>query len=113
MVKLIIEIKILIFTEKTLSPVRDAPSSTIAQFDKIQKEFIWSNGSPKLKHAIPCSDYEKDGFENENILSRVIRLQSLWVKRIYNNNNCHIWKAIIPLNSIKNYLSQDFLFHSC
>ena len=34
-----------------LALVKKVPSSTIAQLEKIQKQFIWKNGNPKLKHS--------------------------------------------------------------
>ena len=34
-----------------LALVKNVPSSTIAQLEKIQKQFIWKNGNPKLKHS--------------------------------------------------------------
>ena len=49
--------KILVFKTLVISKVvhlalvKAIPSSTIAQLEKIQKQFIWKNGNPKLKHT--------------------------------------------------------------
>ena len=47
--------------------VKDVPSSRIAQLDKIQKQFIWKKGNPKLKHTTLCNKYEKEGLKNVDI----------------------------------------------
>ena len=44
-----------------LGLVKDAPSSTIAQLEKVQKQFIWKNGNLKLKHTTLCNKYEQGG----------------------------------------------------
>ena len=55
--QLTIEGKVLIFKTLAISKivhlalVKDVPSSTIAQLEKIQKQFIWKNGNSKLKHT--------------------------------------------------------------
>ena len=41
--------------------MKDVPSSTIAQLEKIQKQFIWKNGNPKLKLTTLCNEYEQGG----------------------------------------------------
>ena len=69
MLKLTIEGKILIFKTLAISKVvhlpllKDVPSSTIAQLERIQKHFIWKNGNPKLKHTTLCNDYEQGGLK--------------------------------------------------
>ena len=67
MQQLTIEGKILVFktlaTSKVehLAFVKDLPSSTIAQLEKVQKQFIWKNRDPKLKHTTFCNKYEQGG----------------------------------------------------
>ena len=39
--------------------MKDVPSSTMAHLDKIQKQFIWKNENPKLKHTTLCNGYVK------------------------------------------------------
>ena len=40
----------------------DVQSSTTAQLDKAQKQFIWRNVYPRLKNASLCNDYGKTEF---------------------------------------------------
>lgn len=62
MQQLVIGGKILIFKILAISKivhlslVTEMQSSKSAQLDKIQKEFIWRDGNPKLKHATVCND---------------------------------------------------------
>ena len=57
--------KILVFKTLAISKVvhlalvKDVPSSTIAQLEKMQKQFIWKIGNPKLKHTALCNEYEQ------------------------------------------------------
>ena len=73
MQQLTVESKILIFKTLTISKVvhlasmKDVPSSTIAQVNKIRKQFISKNRNPKLKHTTLCNKYEKAGLKSVNI----------------------------------------------
>ena len=57
--------KILIFKTFAISKVvhialvKDVPISTISQLEKMQKQFIWKNRNPKLKHTTHCDNYEQ------------------------------------------------------
>ena len=110
--QLTIEGKILIFKTLTILKVahlvlvKDVPSSTIAQLEKIQKQFIWKNGNPKLKQTTLCDKYEKGGLKNVDIFSKITSLQCSWVKRLY-GDSFNAWK-VIPLFLIKNYLGKNF-----
>ena len=103
--QLTIENKILIFKILAISKVvhlalvRDVPSSTIAKLEKIQKQFIWKNGNPKLKHTTLCNKYKQGGLQNVNVFSKITSLQCSWVKRLY-NDSFHTQK-VIPLFLIK------------
>ena len=61
-----IEGKILIFKTLAISKVahlalvKDLPSTTIAQLEKIRKQFIWKNGNPKLKHTTSVTSMNKE-----------------------------------------------------
>ena len=79
--------------------VKGVPSSTIAQLEKIQKQFIWKNGNLKLKHTTLYNKYEKWGLKNVDNFSKITCLQSSWVKRLY-DDSFHAWK-VIPLFLIK------------
>ena len=113
---LTIEGRILIFKTLAISKVahlplvKDVPSSTIAQLEKVQKKFIWKNGNLNLKHTILCNEYEQGGLKNVDIFSKITSLQCSWVKRLY-DDSFHAWK-VIPLFLIKNHLGKNFVFHS-
>ena len=83
--QLTIEGKILIFKTLAISKivhfalVKDVPFSTIAQLEKIQKQFIWKNGNPKLKHTTLCNEYEQGGLKNVDIFFKITSLQFSWV----------------------------------
>ena len=74
--QLTVEVKILIFKTLAISKVvhlalvKDVPASTIAQLEKMQKQFIWKNGNPKLKHTTLCNKYEQRGLKNVYIFSK-------------------------------------------
>ena len=111
-----IEGKITVFKTLALSKiihlalVTDVPKSTILALNKIQKEFIWKNSNPKIKHSTLCSNYEKGGLKNVDITSKIISLQCSWIKRLF-DKSAHCWK-VIPLHLIKTYLGDTFRFHS-
>ena len=81
MLQLTIVGKILIFKTLSISKVvhlalvQDVPSSTISQLEKIQKQFIWKNGNPKLKHTTLCNEYEQGGLKNVDIFFKITSLQ--------------------------------------
>ena len=58
-----------------LALVKDAPSRTIAQLDKMHKQFIWKNGNPKLKYTTLCNQYEKEGLKSVNIFFQTNKSQ--------------------------------------
>ena len=111
-----IECKILIFKNLAISKivhlalVKDITSSTIAQLEKIQKQFIWKNENPKFKHTTLCNEYEEGGLKIVDIFSKITSIQYSWVKRLY-DDSFHAWK-VIPLIYIKNHLGKNFVFHS-
>ena len=92
-----------------LTLVKDVPSNTITQLEKIQKQFIWKNGNSKLKHTTLCNEYEQGGLKNVDIFFKITSLKCSWVKRLY--DSFHAWE-VIPLFLIKNHLGKNFLFHS-
>ena len=57
-----------------LALMKDVPSSIIVQLDKIQKQIIWKNRNPKLKHTTLCNKYEKGGLKNIDIFSKITSL---------------------------------------
>ena len=93
-----------------LSLVTNIPTQIINELNKRQKEFIWNEKSPKIKHSTLCNKYESGDLKNLNFLSKVISLQCSWIKRLYDNSS-HPWK-IIPSYLIDTYLGKNFKFHS-
>ena len=79
--------------------MKDVTSSTIAQLEKIQKQFIWENENPKFKRTTLCNEYEQGGLKIVYIFSRITSIQYSWVKRLY-DDSFHAWK-VIPLIYIK------------
>ena len=110
--QLTIEGKILIVKSLAISKivhlalVKDVASTTIAQLEKMQKQFIWRNENPKLKHTTLCNEYEQEGLKNVDIFFKITSLQCSWVKRLY-DDSFHVWK-VIPLFLIKNHLGKNF-----
>ena len=84
--QLTMEDKVLIFKTLAISKivhlalVKDLPSSTIAQLEKIQRQFIWKNRNPKLKHTTLYNDYEQGRLKNADIFFKITSLQCFWVK---------------------------------
>ena len=60
-------LKTLSFKTLTISKVlhlallKDVPSSTIAYLNKMQRQFIWENGNPKLQHITLVTSMKKEG----------------------------------------------------
>ena len=42
------------------------------ELNKIQKEFIWRNKNPKIKHITLCNKYDNGGLKNVDISSKII-----------------------------------------
>ena len=43
------------------------PTSFIKELNKIQKEFIWKNKNPKIKHITLFNSYDNGGLKNVDI----------------------------------------------
>ena len=54
--------------------MKDVPSSTIAQLEKIKKQFIWIDENPKLKNTTPCNEYQQEVLKNVDIFSKITSL---------------------------------------
>ena len=93
-----------------LALITNIPTSTMKELNKIQKEFIWKNKNPKIKHTTLCNNYDNGGLKNIDISSKIISLQCSWIKKLYDNTNPS-WK-VIPLHLIKTNLGINFKFHS-
>ena len=66
--------------------MKDAPSSAVVQLEKTQKQFIWKNENPKLKHNTLCKEFEQGGLKNMDIFAKITTPQCYWVKRLYNDS---------------------------
>ena len=73
-------------------------------------EFIWKRKNPKIKNSTLYNNYENGGLKNVDIFSKVVSLQSSWMKGLFDNNFRH-WK-VIPSYLIRKYLRKNFKFHS-
>ena len=93
-----------------LALITNIPASTMKESNKIQKQFIWKNKNPKIKHTNLCNKYDNGGLKNIHISLKVISLQCSWIKKLYNKTTPS-WK-VIPLHLIKANLGINFMFHS-
>ena len=66
--------------------VKNVPSNTIAQLEKIQKQFIWKKGNPKLKHTTFFNKYEQGVLKTMDIFSKIASLQFAWSNRLYDDS---------------------------
>ena len=88
---LILEGKMVIFKTLAISKtvfqslITSVPRHIVNELEKIQKSFLWKNPSPKIKHETLCNDNKGGGLKNIDILSKIISLQCLWIRRLYHN----------------------------
>ena len=67
---LILEGKIPVFKALAMSKivhlalVTNIPTSVMKELNKIQKEFIWKNKNPKIKHTTLCNNFDNSGLKN-------------------------------------------------
>ena len=71
----------------------------ISALQKVQKQFIWKDLPPKIKHETICNTCEKGGLKNIDNNSKTRSLQCLWIQKLY-DDSFHEWK-LIPLYLIK------------
>ena len=96
---LTLEERIVVFKSLAISKIifqaLIAPVQThvIKALETIETSFLWNNSNPKIKHKTLCKRYENGCLKNVDIQNKVNSLQSLWVKRLY--DDCfHEWKII-------------------
>ena len=58
-----------------LTLITNITSSTIKELNKIQKEFIWKNKNPQIKHTALCNNYDNGSLKNIDISSKIISLR--------------------------------------
>ena len=64
----------------------------------------------KIKHNTIRNVYNNGGFKSVDIISKIVRLQCSWIRRLF-DNNYHQWK-IITIALIGKHLNKNFKFHS-
>ena len=107
--------KILIFKSLALSKVLYActmkafPKQIIDQLNTIQKEFIWSNKKPKIKHSTLIANYCEGGYKDIDIKAKLTSLKVTWITRLL-DNNFHPWK-VIPNYLFSNIGGIIIIFH--
>ena len=113
---LILEGKIVFFKTLAISKtvfqslITSVPRHIVNELEKIQKSFLWKNSFPKIKHETLCNDNKGGGLKNIDILSKIISLQYLWIRRLY-HNLFHEWK-LIPSFLIKKSCGSSFKINS-
>ena len=93
-----------------LALVTTFPPDILNHLKKIQKDFLWYQKYPKIKHSTLRNTYENGGLKNVDIEYKIISLQCSWIKRLFDNTT-HSWK-IIPHYLINVVLGNNFVFHS-
>ena len=93
-----------------LAQIINVPKSLVKQIKQIQKNFLWADSNPKIKHETLCLDFRNGGLRNCDIEGKIISLQILWLKRLI-DENFHEWK-LIPKNLMKKSFGSKFTFHA-
>ena len=58
----------------------------ISALQKVQKQFIWKDRPPKIKHETICNTCEKGGLKNIDNNSKTRSLQCLWIQKLYDDS---------------------------
>ena len=95
-----------------LALISIVPKVIIEKLQKIQtnKQKLWQNSRPKIKHKTLYNTVDTGGLRNVNANLKVISLQCSWVKKLY-DENFHELK-VISLHLICITFDQNFKFHS-
>ena len=78
--------------------------------ENTKKVFLWENLTSNIKHDTLCNYYKHGGLKNVFICNKIISLECLWIKRLY-DDSFHEWK-ITPLHLISRTFSKSFIFYS-
>ena len=106
--RLSLEGKVIVFKSLTISKIvflsllTNFPNNIVEELIKIQKNFLWNFTAPKIKHSTTCMDYQNGGLKNVDVFFKIISLQRLWFRRLF-DNSFHQWK-VIPLFLINTIL---------
>ena len=77
---------------------------------KKDKQFLWQNSGSKMKHDTFCNDNKHVGLKNVNTWKKVINLQCLWIKRLYDDSFHE--RKVISLQLFSRTFGKSFLLHS-
>ena len=55
------------------------PNSLVQE---LQKMFIWHSSRPKISHKTICNNFENGGIKHVDISSKIISLQSSWLRKL-------------------------------
>ena len=84
------------------------PNNIEEELTKIQRNVLRNFTASKIKHSTNRMDYQNVGLKNVNIFFKIISLQCLWLRRLF-DNSFHQWK-VIPLFLINKTFDKHFKF---
>ena len=76
----------------------------------LQKDFIWGGRKPKIKHATLIADYKDGGLKDVDIDSKFESLKFMWIQKLKDGSNHHLWKALA--RKILEKCDSNYIFHS-
>ena len=68
----------------------------IDQLNTLNKNIIWNNKRPKIKHSTLITDYCEGGYKDVDIENKIAALKIKWVTKLL-DSNFHPWKIILNL----------------
>ena len=77
------------------------------QLYSLQKDFIWRERPPKIKHTLLIADYVDGGYKDIDIATKLEPLKIMWIKCML-DNNFHMWKAIPYTYDIQKLFHNNF-----
>ena len=87
--------KTLAFSKLVYKCTIKIPSKNVVdQLNSINKNFIWNNKKPKIKHSTLIADYEEGGYKDVDIKSKILSLKVSWISKLL-DTNFHQWKIIL------------------
>ena len=69
------------------------PKQFIEEANRVQKEFIWDNKRPKIKHCTLIGDYSVVGYKSVDIETKFYVSKFIWIKKLL-DDDFHPWKSI-------------------
>ena len=90
--------------------MKSLPQDVLDELQRMQKEFLWQGKRAKIKHSTMIESYEKGGLEDVDLVSKFQSLRIIWVRKILDNANFHLWMAIA--NTVLQDLGGVNIFHT-